>query len=618
MTEVDQLFRLKFVAVSVGNILEYFDYSVFASFLDTIGAQFFPEVNELMSLLQGAAIFGVAFVMRPLGGLIFGAIGDRYSRELALSLSVLLMLLTSLALCFLPTYKEWGLTSTVLLIVIRLCQGIACGGEYVGTMIYTIEGAPKWHGFWGGACKATAVFGNALGLGTAALIRNLLSEEDVELYGWRIPFLMAVLLGLFGWSVRQKLLETLEEQRRARPLMEIHGADTGTSNGYRTPARALIEVAPDSSTTTPAAVANTTTIIRLPTAPPIAWVSVPTAEHDDEEEDGIIDAKALPAASSTTTTTNAVTPSVPCCAAVTITYVEILVCIGMVSFWCLAYYTIFVWQLYFLTTEELIGEEAVMDKRSAWILVFTSNLAMPLLLPVAGLLGDLLQARQAARSVSSETYNTLLFRVSGCASVMKLACILMLVFSVGAYQCMITPDVADDADGDADGAIFEQGLPVNMIIGQSILVLPTALFGGCMAQVMVEMFPASVRYTGVGIAYNVANALVAGTSALVNSYLVLSDNIPTSRGWLLDDSNLLASPLQALFVDHRLHAAAYLQVMSVVAFLSLHYGLRACNTTAKERALLPTSSSSRGQDQQHQRGGGAGGRTTNVYVHIEG
>ena len=104
MSVVNEIFEQKFLAITVGNVLEYFDFSVFGAFLDIIGSQYFPEGSELMGFLQGAAVFGAAFLMRPLGGVIFGAIGDKYSRELALTWSVLLMLVSSLVLAFLPTY----------------------------------------------------------------------------------------------------------------------------------------------------------------------------------------------------------------------------------------------------------------------------------------------------------------------------------------------------------------------------------------------------------------------------------------------------------------------------------------------------------------------------------
>ena len=212
MSQEERLFALKFKAIVIGNILEYWDFSVMGTLIDVLSELFFPKVNNLMRFLQGAAVFGAAFFMRPLGGVVFGSIGDLYSRELALTLSVALMLVTSLMLCFLPTYHSIGIYATIFLIFIRLTQGIAVEGEFVGSMVYAIEGADSLYGFWGGATKASAVLGNTLGLGMAAALRHTLSDAQLRSYGWRIPFGIGAVIGFFGLAARNRLLAFMEEE----------------------------------------------------------------------------------------------------------------------------------------------------------------------------------------------------------------------------------------------------------------------------------------------------------------------------------------------------------------------------------------------------------------------
>lgn len=558
MSVVNEIFEQKFLAISVGNVLEYFDFSVFGAFIDVIGKLYFPDGSELMGFLQGAAVFGAAFFMRPLGGVLFGAIGDRYSRELALTYSVLLMLVSSVVLAFLPTYAQWGMLSTFCLIIVRLAQGVACGGEFVGSMIYTIEGTDRRHGYWGGACKGTAVFGNAAGLGVAALLRYVLTEDQVMRWGWRVPFVLGGVLGFFGMILRNRLLAALEDQAKVqpRPLLEV-------LNGHKDEAT-LVHVSSVPHTT---AIYPATDEVGA-SAPPLAhnpWISVQTAEEDEEGagvnagNDGITEMK---------------NPSkLGLCEVASAFALEIGVSLGFIAFWCLAYYTIFVWQMYFLTTEDLIGEYNAIEKRDAWLIVFASNMCMPFLLPMGGSIGDYVQKLHTQHTTNAANVHTLQrqisYRIYGCATTMKVAAITMFLVAVPAYKLIITPQ---DEWGNSAGSLHGR-----LIIGQVMLTLPSAVMGGCMPQVLVELFPESARYTCMGIAYNVANALVAGTAAIAQTYLVMSDSLPCNVGWLMDFQNYWVSPLQAFVLDKRLHAAGYLQVVSVIAYASLHWGLVAAD-----------------------------------------
>ena len=137
-------FSRKFKAVCVGNVVEYYEWVTFSAFADVFGREFFEQsrdTSEAENLLLGLSVFAAGFLMRPLGGIVFGYIGDRYSRERALELSVLCMVLPSTILIFLPTFKTAGIFASIALVIVRLLQGLACGGEMVGAFVHTMETA---------------------------------------------------------------------------------------------------------------------------------------------------------------------------------------------------------------------------------------------------------------------------------------------------------------------------------------------------------------------------------------------------------------------------------------------------------------------------------------------
>ena len=150
-------FAFKFSAMAIGNGMEWFDFAIFGAFADIIGELYFPKSEGAgVQFLESLAVFGAAFVMRPFGGILIGYIGDTVGRKKALEISIMLMVLPSFLIGCLPTFSEWGYTSTVILVLLRLLQGLAVGGETVGAFIYTLEatgGIRK--GFWCACCKAS-------------------------------------------------------------------------------------------------------------------------------------------------------------------------------------------------------------------------------------------------------------------------------------------------------------------------------------------------------------------------------------------------------------------------------------------------------------------------------
>lgn len=189
------------------SIVDRFDFSVFGALVDIISMHFFPaDEGAAVSFVKTVAIFGVAFLMRPLGGLLIGWIGDNYGRRVALEISIVLMLLPSFLIGCLPTFQQVGWLAPILLLILRMIQGLAAGGELVGALIFTLEATHGRHcGFWGGACKATGNLGSTMGIGSAALLRFVLSDKDMLAWGWRVPFWMGVVFGIMGIIARKSL-----------------------------------------------------------------------------------------------------------------------------------------------------------------------------------------------------------------------------------------------------------------------------------------------------------------------------------------------------------------------------------------------------------------------------
>jgi MHS family proline/betaine transporter-like MFS transporter len=197
------------VAAGIGNVMEWFDFAVYGFFATTIGHVFFPTKTATSALLSSLAVFGVAFVMRPLGGLLLGAVGDRAGRRAALAVSVTLMGAATTLIAALPTYAGVGILAPVLLILLRCAQGISAGGEWTGASSFLVEYAPqRRRGLRGSVISATGAIGSLLGCVVALVLTSALSPAQMTEWGWRIPFLLAAPLGAAGLYVRLRLEDT--------------------------------------------------------------------------------------------------------------------------------------------------------------------------------------------------------------------------------------------------------------------------------------------------------------------------------------------------------------------------------------------------------------------------
>lgn len=188
--------------------MEWFDFAVYGFFATAIGANFFPSDNPTTSLLSTLAVYGVAFLMRPLGGLVIGAIGDRRGRRYALTLSVVMMGLATGLMALLPNYDRIGAAAPVLLIILRCVQGFSAGGEWTGSSAFLIENAPaNRRGLAASVVPTTAALSVAAGAAIALLINTTIGSS-VATWGWRLPFLAAFPMTLVGLYVRLRLEDT--------------------------------------------------------------------------------------------------------------------------------------------------------------------------------------------------------------------------------------------------------------------------------------------------------------------------------------------------------------------------------------------------------------------------
>ncbi|MFI0369945.1 MFS transporter [Actinomadura sp. 1N219] len=201
--------RCAVVASSFGNFVEWFDYSVYGFFATVIAGAFFPSENETASLMASFAAFGLTFAARPLGAFVFGHFGDRFGRRTALAVSVLMMGFASLAIGLLPSFGAIGLWAPVLLVAARLTQGFSAGGEAGGSSSYLAESAPPGkRGLYTSWQQFTIVLGLLAGSGSGVLLSTVLSEDALQSWGWRLPFLLGGLMAVIGLYLRLNLDDT--------------------------------------------------------------------------------------------------------------------------------------------------------------------------------------------------------------------------------------------------------------------------------------------------------------------------------------------------------------------------------------------------------------------------
>ena len=202
--------RRKVVMASfIGNFVEWFDYAAYGYLAAIIATVFFPETDKTTALLATFAVFAISFLVRPLGGVVWGHIGDKVGRKQALSLSILIMSGATFCIALLPSYGAVGVFAPILLLLVRVVQGFSASGEYAGASAFLVEYAPpKRRGLYASVVPASTATGLLLGSLIAALLTGVVSDGQMHDWGWRLPFLLAAPMGLIGRYIRLRLEDT--------------------------------------------------------------------------------------------------------------------------------------------------------------------------------------------------------------------------------------------------------------------------------------------------------------------------------------------------------------------------------------------------------------------------
>jgi len=196
-------------ASSAGTMIEWYDFYIFGSLATILATEFYPAGNPTANFLKTLATFAVGFAVRPLGALVFGRIGDLVGRKFAFLVTLLIMGGSTAAIGFLPGYAKIGLAAPVILVLLRLLQGLALGGEYGGAAVYVAEHAPdEKRGYYTSFIQTTATLGLFISLIVILVVRRVVGEEAFKVWGWRVPFLLSIVLVAMSYYIRVRLRES--------------------------------------------------------------------------------------------------------------------------------------------------------------------------------------------------------------------------------------------------------------------------------------------------------------------------------------------------------------------------------------------------------------------------
>lgn len=205
----DAKVRKAITAAALGNAMEWFDFGVYGFVAYVLGKVFFPGADPGTQMIAALATFSVPFLIRPLGGLFFGALGDKYGRKKVLAATIVIMSLSTFAIGLIPSYASIGIWAPILLLLAKMAQGFSVGGEYTGASIFVAEYAPdRKRGFLGSWLDFGSIAGFVLGAGVVVLISSIIGEDKFQEWGWRLPFFLALPLGMLGLYLRNALEET--------------------------------------------------------------------------------------------------------------------------------------------------------------------------------------------------------------------------------------------------------------------------------------------------------------------------------------------------------------------------------------------------------------------------
>src|ERR1700759_5404034 len=227
LADVERRVKAIFIG-SVGNLVEWYDFYAYTAFALYFAPAFFPQSDPVVQQLNAAVLFAATFLMRPLGGWMFGYIADRYGRRLSLTLSVVFMCFGSLIIAVTPTYATIGFAAPAILALARIIEGLSLGGEYGASATYLSEVAdPKRRGFYSSFQYVTLIGGQLTAIIVLLLLQKVfLTPEELKSWGWRIPFVIGAALAIFAAVMRRNLHET-EAFEEAKKIVRPSGSITG-------------------------------------------------------------------------------------------------------------------------------------------------------------------------------------------------------------------------------------------------------------------------------------------------------------------------------------------------------------------------------------------------------
>ena len=208
----------------MGNSLEWYDFAVYGYMASALGRAFFPAEVPALQTMASFGVFAVGYLMRPVGSLVLGPLGDLLGRRLMLSLSIVIMGLSSLLIGLLPTHAQIGMAAGLLLVLLRMLQGFSVGGEFTGSITYATEAARSGHaGLLSSLATAGGLAGFSLGSLTAALTGWVLGDAAMASWGWRLPFLLGAGVAVLGLWMRRSMPETLPPEEGSAPIRSLAG-----------------------------------------------------------------------------------------------------------------------------------------------------------------------------------------------------------------------------------------------------------------------------------------------------------------------------------------------------------------------------------------------------------
>ena len=226
----DARLRKAITAASLGNAMEWFDFGVYGFVAYALGQVFFPGADPGVQMIAALATFSVPFLIRPLGGLFFGALGDKYGRQKILSITIVIMSVSTFCIGLIPSHASIGIWAPILLLLCKMAQGFSVGGEYTGASIFVAEYSPdRKRGFMGSWLDFGSIVGFVTGAGLVVVISTVIGEANFLEWGWRIPFFVALPLGLIGIYLRNALEETPAFQQHVEKLEQ--GDREGLADG---------------------------------------------------------------------------------------------------------------------------------------------------------------------------------------------------------------------------------------------------------------------------------------------------------------------------------------------------------------------------------------------------